>query len=152
MKILLAIECVYDISITLIRLSVVLFYYRIFGKDRWFKIALWITSAILIAWFIALTVLAVFQCSPVARQWDYSIPGHCFSLYGTFVGVTISNVFVDVLLLVLPLPMLWKLQIKLKKKIALIANFMLGYRCVVMIKRKIVLETRLADLQAVSSL
>ena len=132
MKILLASECVYDVSITFIRLSVVLFYYRIFGRDRWFKIHLLITSAILIAWFIAFTVLAVFQCVPGARQWDYSIPGHCYRLYGTFVGVTIPNIFVDVLLLVLPLPMFWKLQIKLKKKTALIVNFVLGYRYVVM--------------------
>ena len=43
-------------------------------------------------------------------------------------GVTISNVFVDLLILILPLPMLWRLQINIKKKLALIANFMLGYR------------------------
>ena len=43
-------------------------------------------------------------------------------------GVIISHVFVDLLILILPLPMLWRLQINIKKKLALIANFMLGYR------------------------
>ena len=42
-------------------------------------------------------------------------------------GVTIPNIFVDLLILVLPLPMLWRLQMDMKKKILLTANFMLGY-------------------------
>jgi len=129
-KIHLASELVYDTSITLVRMSVVLFYYRIFGRNRSFKISLWITAGVLVAWWIALNVLAVLRCSPVARQWDYNIPGHCYSLFGTFLGVTIPNAFVDVLILLLPIPMLWKLQISTMKKLALIANFVLGYRSV----------------------
>ena len=127
-KLLFAIDLVYITSITFIRISVVLFYYRIFGKDRWYKRSLWITFSILVSWWIAISLLAIFRCSPVARQWDYSIPGHCYSLHGTCMGVTVSNVFLDLLILILPLPMLSRLQINMKKKPALIANFMLGYR------------------------
>lgn len=126
-EILLAAEVIYDTGITIIRTSVVLFYHRIFGKQRRFRIALWITMAILIAWFIAITVLAIFYCTPVKKQFDFSIPGHCYSFYGTFIGVTAPNFFVDLLLLLLPVPMLWKLQIKKTKKVALTANFLLGY-------------------------
>ena len=125
--IVFAAEVVYDTSITIIRMSVVLFYRRIFGKDRRFRMALWVTVAILIAWYIAITVLAVFQCSPVKKQFDYTIPGSCLSFYGTFIGVTVPNFFIDVILLLLPVPMLWKLKIKKAKKIALTANFLLGY-------------------------
>lgn len=127
MKFLLASECVYDTSITLIRLSVLLFYHRIFGTDRGFKLSLWVSAGILVAWFLAITILAIFQCNPVAKQWNFTLPGHCYSLFGTFLGVTIPNIFLDLLLLLLPLPKLWKLQLQLKKKIALIFNFMLGY-------------------------
>ena len=49
--------------------------------------------AILVAWYIAITALAVFQCSPVQKQFDYTIPGHCLSFYGTFIGVTAPNLF-----------------------------------------------------------
>ena len=125
--ILFASEVVYDTSITIIRMSVLLFYHRIFGKDNRFRIALWITMAILVAWYIAITALAVFQCSPVQKQFDYTIPGHCLSFYGTFIGVTAPNFFIDVVLLLLPVPMLWKLKIKKTKKFALTANFLLGY-------------------------
>ena len=83
--------------------------------------------AILIAWYIAITVVAVFQCTPVKRQFDYTIPGHCLSFYGTFIGVTVPNFFIDVILLLLPVPMLWNLKIKKAKKVALTANFLLGY-------------------------
>ena len=130
LKILFATEIVYDTSITLIRLSVILFYQRIFGRQRHFRFALWITGAILVAWYIAITVTAIFQCSPIQKQWDYALPGYCHSLYGTFIGITVATLFVDVILLLLPMPMLWKLQIKTTKKIALIANFLIAYRLV----------------------
>ena len=83
--------------------------------------------AILVAWYIAITALAVFQCSPVKKQFDYRISGRCLSFYGTFIGVTAPNFFIDVILLLLPVPMLWNLKIKKTKKLALTANFLLGY-------------------------
>lgn len=46
-------------------------------------------------------------------------------------GVTIPNVVIDLMILLLPLPMLWRLQIDVKKKAALIINFMLGYWSVI---------------------
>ena len=130
-KILFALELVYITGITLIRISVVLFYHRIFGRERHFRIALWHTGGMLIAWFLAINALSIFQCSPVQKQWENSVPGHCLSFYGTFIGVTASNVFIDLFLLILPVPMLWKLQIKKRQKIALTANFLLGYRYVI---------------------
>ena len=133
--IVFAAEVVYDTSITIIRMSVLLFYHRIFGKEHRFKMALWITMVILVAWYIAITALAVFQCSPVKKQFDLTIPGHCLSFYGTFIGVTVPNFFIDVLLLLLPVPMLWNLKIKKTKKIALTANFLLGYWLVTSIDR-----------------
>ena len=130
-KILFALELVYGVGITLIRISVVLFYHRIFGRERKFRIALWCTGGMLIAWFIAISAVSIFQCSPVQKQWDYTLPGHCLSFYGTFIGVTAPNVFIDLFLLLLPVPMLWKLQIRTTQKIALTANFLLGYRSVI---------------------
>ena len=130
-KILFALELVYIAGITLIRISVVLFYHRIFGRERKFRIALWCTGGMLVAWFIAISAISIFQCSPVQKQWNYTLPGHCLSFYGTFIGVTAPNVFIDLFLLILPVPMLWKLQIKTTQKIALTANFLLGYRFVI---------------------
>lgn len=125
----------YTTSLTFIRMSVVLFYYRIFGTHRWYRMSLWIAAGIVIAWFVALNCLTLTLCTPIAKQWDYRIPGHCLPFIGAFIDLTISNVLVDLLLLILPLPMLWRLQINLKKKLALIANFVLGYRSVQQVNR-----------------
>ena len=127
-KVLFALELIYVAGITLIRISVVLFYHRIFGRERYFRIALWCTGGMLIAWYIGITAVSIFQCEPVQKQWEYTLPGHCLSFYGTFIGVTAPNVFIDLFLLILPVPMLWKLQIRTTQKIALTANFLLGYR------------------------
>ena len=125
--ILFATEVVYDTGITIIRISVLLFYHRIFGKQNRFRMALWITMAILIAWFIAITAMAVFKCSPVKKQFDYTVPGYCLSIHRGFLGATAPNFLIDVILLLLPMPMLWNLKIKKTKKLALTANFLLGY-------------------------
>lgn len=62
----------------------------------------------------------------MAKQWDTSIDGKCidtipfyFSLAGTSIGL-------DLIIIALPLPVLWKLQLRLKQKIILAALFALG--------------------------
>ncbi|KAL7797384.1 hypothetical protein V8C37DRAFT_370928 [Trichoderma ceciliae] len=75
---------------------------------------------------VAFTLVFLFLCIPVEKQWQPLVPGHCgeaVPFYLTFSSLTI--VF-DVITLVLPFPVLIKLQMKLRRKIALLCLFALG--------------------------
>lgn len=76
----------------------------------------------------ALFFAVVFECTPIARSWDATIPGHCMD--GTpgvlpwFSGATSSAT--DIFVLILPLPLLWGLNMSLAMKMRLLAVFSLG--------------------------
>jgi hypothetical protein len=66
-------------------------------------------------------------CKPVQYNWDKSIPGgYCVDEEPAYLGAGISNLLIDVLVVTLPMPMLWRLQMPLKKKIGVSAMFGLG--------------------------
>ena len=119
-------ENFYNIGLTMAKLSVVLFYARCFGSVKpSFRVALFATALVVVAWGVIFTFF--FSCTPVRRVWDLSVPGHCIDFSGLVLGSAISNVVIDLILLLLPLPMLWRLQMSIVRKASLTIAFALGY-------------------------
>ena len=114
-------------SITALKLSVLFFYVRIFPQ-RQFRIICILVGIVCIAWFIAYILLFFFTCIPFAYYWDKSIPGgHCMNEnHIGYYGTTPPDILTNIVLLVLPIPYLWKLQMRKAKKIAITAIFVLG--------------------------
>ncbi|MCJ1286890.1 hypothetical protein MMC26_006236 [Xylographa opegraphella] len=134
-----AYETVYTIAITLAKYSILLFYSRIF-KEHYFKIALWVTAGIVTAWFVAIELSVLLECIPIHSLWDFG-PGHCINLKAFFLGSGIPNVILNAVILVLPLPMIWTLQIERSQKIALSSVFLLGgFIVIVSIVRVVILN------------
>ena len=70
---------------------------------------------------------AFLHCRPLAYYWDRSIPnGHCSD--DNLVGYSISSVGIltDVIVLLMPIPWLWRLRLDLIKRLAVIGLFVLG--------------------------
>ena len=123
---LFAVNLVYNTGLSLVKLSVILFYGRVFGKVTYYKRALWLTGFLVVAWLIANNLLAILQCIPVQSYWEGG-PRHCITAESSFLGTTITNILIDVIILILPLPGLWKLHISFRRKLALIGVFICGY-------------------------
>lgn len=78
---------------------------------------------------LAISVLftTVFQCTPVAFEWDKSIKGgHCIDAPLFFVLSAAINIFTDLLILVIPILITWPLQLAIRKKIAICVILCLG--------------------------
>lgn len=75
-----------------------------------------------------MTILIGFLiCRPVAKNWDPTTPnGICGNRIAGYTAVSIVNVFVDCLMLLLPLPMICRLQVKAGYKWALLGIFGIG--------------------------
>ena len=117
----------YNTGLTVIKMSVLLSYVRIFRIVLVYRVVFWIVAFLIIGWGIAINTMAIFQCTPIHKAWDLTIPGHCLNLSKTYLGTAITNIVIDFILLVLPIPMLWKLHIQTSSKIALIVVFSAGY-------------------------
>lgn len=100
-------------------------YCRIFPTKE-IRIASIILGGISIAWGIAIILVSIFQCTPIARAWDMSIPGTCIDIKASFIGNAVPNVVTDILMLCLPVRVVWGLHASLTHRLSVIAIFMLG--------------------------
>lgn len=76
-------------------------------------------------WGLAYSFLAFFPCFPVAAYWDWSIEGATCYAYGvkrkhpfveTFVSHAAINVLLDVLIVVMPAPLLLRRAMSKREK------------------------------------
>ncbi|PWY73108.1 hypothetical protein BO94DRAFT_538994 [Aspergillus sclerotioniger CBS 115572] len=124
-KLLLCMECFYCTSIVFVKTSILTMYHRIF-IDRATRIGAYILGFITISWAISIIFACIFQCTPVARAWDKSIPGHCINLKGSFIGNAVPNIVTDIAILTLPVSRVWRIQASLSERLSIISIFLLG--------------------------
>ncbi|KAK9792204.1 putative Integral membrane protein [Seiridium cardinale] len=100
----------YTICIWLIKLSSLLMYARIFGRSPTFRTILWCSGACVTSWFICTAIVPWFNCTPVRKTLDPFLPGQCFDRMAWFLTSSIINATIDLFILLLPIPMLWRLH------------------------------------------
>ncbi|KAI9645957.1 hypothetical protein NHQ30_005394 [Ciborinia camelliae] len=126
-KVYYASELIWACSMGLIKISILLLYVRIFGSMRYFRLLAYGFGGFTVAWVIMVVFVCAFQCFPVAYQWDKTIEGgKCINSWLFFTIGSSFDVLVDLALLILPLPAIWKLQLSILQKLSLIAIFCLG--------------------------
>lgn len=103
-----------------------LFYFRIFGSKRSFRISIAVTMTIVWMWAASVILETFLLCRPLAYNWDTSIDGTCGNRNATYVVAGTLNLITDLMVMVLPLPHIWKLQLTLAKKVALCSVFSIG--------------------------
>ncbi|KAM0246294.1 hypothetical protein ACHAQJ_010266 [Trichoderma viride] len=109
------------------------------GLDDWLIIASWIgacgyTSATVVQtkWGLGLTSLAdmpdqnVLNFGLVEKQWKPAVPGHCAQAVPFYLTFSSLTIVFDVTTLLLPFPVLLRLQMKFRRKAALLCLFALG--------------------------
>ena len=117
----------YYCCIAFIKFSILFFYRRLFPVNK-LRIATFALLGTIAALWITSALASILPCTPVSYNWDRTQQGgHCLGNRGAFtIGVSVPNIVTDVLILLLPLPVIWKLQTHFKKKVALCGIFSLG--------------------------
>ncbi|KAI1364770.1 hypothetical protein F5Y08DRAFT_328499 [Xylaria arbuscula] len=120
-------QITYKTSINLTKSSVLLLYLRIFKGVKWFRRACFITLAFVAIYCVAVVVATIFQCIPVAAAFDKTITDKVCINNGHFwfanVGFSIAS---DIIILIMPMPLVYSLQIPRVQKAALFFVFALG--------------------------
>ncbi|KAL8668539.1 MAG: hypothetical protein Q9168_006831, partial [Polycauliona sp. 1 TL-2023] len=125
-KSIYALEMIYLPAVALPKLSILSLYYRIFPNRTFRALTLAVAVLVVLNW-IAFSFASTFQCLPVAYQWNKSIEGgHCFDILLYFRMVNVPNIITDVAMLILPMPMVWKLQTSRPRKLGLSICFLTG--------------------------
>jgi hypothetical protein len=123
----LAFSLLYLFEESLIKISIICFYLRIFGDSKSFRIQSYILITILGLWALAGVFEIAFLCKPFAYNWDSSIKGgHCGNREIPFKVTGAINVVTDFLTMALPIPQIIHLQLPVKRKLGLVVIFGLG--------------------------
>ena len=128
LQVLWSILWLYTIAIWLSKLSALAFYARVFSPgNRRFRLALWVVAGLACAWIVAVLISLILQCNPPQKAWERAIPGACQDPYNWWLISGVSSFILDLIILLLPLPMLWRLQVKASRKGLIIGVFLSGY-------------------------
>ena len=113
-------------ALLFIKMSILLLYRRIFPVKR-FILATNIMGGFVFCWFLLVIFELGFVCRPYAFNWDKSIHGGtCGPQIKLWLSNGIIHVIIDIMILILPMPMVWKLKTQLSNKISLSIVFGLG--------------------------
>ncbi|KAF4472262.1 integral membrane [Fusarium albosuccineum] len=119
----------YTLTLALIKASILCFFLRVFPDSK-FRVAVWGTLVVNVLTGLIYVILNFFQRRPLSLMWDgwKDMPprGVVLDLDKMALSHSFINIALDVWMLILPLTQLYKLGLKLKKKIGVIAMFSVG--------------------------
>ena len=113
-------------STTTVKASVLFLYLDIFKIQPSFRRVLHGFILFIALFFIGFLISIITLCQPFSRYWNVLGPGHCGSLSGSQVATSSINVVVDLAIVLLPLPIIWKLKMQTAKKIKIMCIFAVG--------------------------
>ena len=121
----------YVVSITFAKLAILIFMYRIFKIVPKFRYTSWAIGVIMTLWALISVLLVSFSCKPVAGAFVFAVrhrPTTACPISAPKVEIVFGfcNIFVDFLLLVMPMPLLWTLHMNKAKKIGVSVVFANG--------------------------
>ncbi|MCJ1476642.1 hypothetical protein MMC13_005310 [Lambiella insularis] len=136
----------YSPAIATIKLSILLFYARIFPNKN-FRKQLYAVGAVVIMWWISCQFTTIFECTPIDYFWtaDSGVDGRCIAIQKYFLGQAIPSIITDLVILIIPLPPIWHLNLPTTQRIALSGVFLLGSFVTFTSIYRLVLLTRLTQ-------
>ena len=93
---------------------------------RTFRVAAKVMLAIVIAWSVAFFFANLLQCIPVTPLIEPFYANNCFNGLPIWYGMAVSDVIIDFMVLLMPVPMVLRLQIPMRQRLGIMGIFLLG--------------------------
>ncbi|EPE34577.1 hypothetical protein GLAREA_10271 [Glarea lozoyensis ATCC 20868] len=129
-------SALWTVSTAAVKISTLHFYTTIFANQKFIRFAYTIIG-FCVAYAITYVVATFLMCRPFAFNWDKPIEGGtCIDHISFFLSASLIGLFLDVIIMVMPMPMLWGLNLPLHKRLALTLMFGMGaFICIITILR-----------------
>lgn len=107
-------------------MSFLCFYLNV-NPDQSFRTGVFITMFVVIGSCVGVVVSLLAACSPFVKNIDVTVKeGECINKASLYIATGILNIITDIMVLVLPIPMVLGLQMVRSRKIMLIVLFGVG--------------------------
>lgn len=115
-------EVFYCAAIIPIKLSISFMLIRIASRRKTYIYSLYAVSAMFVVMNLIALLYIIFQCAPVSYAWDQSTPGgKCNpsqTLADIYYATTAINIATDWFCALLPIPLLWNVQLNRNAKLS----------------------------------
>lgn len=120
-------EIIYFICVGVTKVAVLLLYLRL-ATSKSLRRSIWFMMAIVIISAFASLLACIFQCSPIHKAWDTTglVEGTCINVNALFYANAGLDIVQDLIIYILPMKMLYQIQIPRRQKYALIIVFAIG--------------------------
>lgn len=120
----------YIVCTTFMKLSVAAMLYR-FATKPFYRYLLWILCTTMVVWHTFVFFIYIFQCSPVSHNWDKLVfkPGTCLPnkvMENISYAFSANDIFLNFTFALVPIPLLWNVQMTRKAKYSIYATMSLG--------------------------
>lgn len=125
-KYLLVMACYYYSMVAVPKLAVLALYNRLLTLEP-YRTIIRVLAAVLILSATVVVIMALNLCHPFAANWNPHLPGaRCMDQQSFYTYASLPNIITDVAMLVLPMPVVWRLHASMKVKLGLVATFLTG--------------------------
>jgi hypothetical protein len=126
LKAILAFPIIWNFTICFSKLSVLFMYTTVIPVQR-MVLACRVVGLFIILWNVGGVLGALLLCRPIALNWDKSLDGTCGDNRLFYIWLGIINVVAEAVILLLPVPFIYNLQLKTFKKFVVIGLFSVGW-------------------------
>ncbi|KAH8696377.1 hypothetical protein BGW36DRAFT_397944 [Talaromyces proteolyticus] len=115
------------IIMTLVKVSLLISYLRFLTVST-FRHLSWAIIALILVWGLSFLITILVACRPLHAYWDTTLDSsaECSNEQARTLAFTITNLIFDIIVLILPVPTLWKLQLPIRERLVLIGLMSLG--------------------------
>ncbi|KAI1202191.1 hypothetical protein F5X97DRAFT_288210 [Nemania serpens] len=130
LKLLYAIDLLWIFTLTFIKISILHFYSVVFRKRLFLKFVYAAIALCVGFWFGAFFGRALI-CVPPQKKWYPDTPGHCGDEIKYYLAISSLDFAIDIIIIILPMPVLWTLHLPNTRKIGLTLVFSVGLTIVI---------------------
>lgn len=116
----------WNVTICLSKLSVLFMYANVIAV-REMILACRVVGTIIVMWNTGGILGALLMCRPFALNWDKTLPGTCGDNRLFYIWLGGINVVAEAVILLIPVPFIFRLQMKPFKKLVVIGLFSVGW-------------------------
>ncbi|KAH7251603.1 hypothetical protein BKA59DRAFT_492075 [Fusarium tricinctum] len=116
----------YAVCTAFSKMALALFYRRL-SPQRWWRWSVYSVLFLVAGYNLAIMLVIIFGCTPFEKSWDFTIlEGSCVNRPAVYICTAILGIASDLILLVMPLPMILRLQMPRRQKAGLVVLFVIG--------------------------
>ncbi len=116
----------YWIALLGYKFTILLLYLRLFNISRTFRYLTWATMFFVFGYLFSNFLTLVFGCTPIGKYWNPDFTGHCINVIQADYAYGSMNFISDLIMFILPLPMIYRLQLSRRQKVGVSVILMAG--------------------------